>query len=60
MKTQKPIFTPENPPRYGDLWDLLAEAFPIVEETEANPYKPGYVNDLIRRMRSALESAPVK
>ncbi len=59
MKTQRPIFTPENPPGYGDLWDLLAEAFPMVEDTDQTPYKSGYVNDLIRRMRSALETATV-
>jgi hypothetical protein len=59
MKTQKPIFTPENPPRYGDLFDLLSEAFPIVEETPPDYYKPGHLADLTKRIRAALETATV-
>ena len=59
MPTPRRDFTPQNPPRYGDLWDLLAEAFPIVEETPPDYYKPGHIADLAKRIRAALESAQV-
>ncbi len=59
MPTPRQHFTPENPPRYGDLFDLLSEALPIVEEDDPSPYKPGYHANLVRRIRSAIESATV-
>jgi hypothetical protein len=43
------------------LYDLLCEALPMVEETDPDPalYKPGYVRDLVKRIKAAIQGASV-